>query len=340
MSAIITINSVTFPVVPPANQFGTISYRPCSVGPFVVADNNVEVEPDGSLVTPLVIPGLAEDTCYDVRFTNNCGGPGITKQITTASGSCVGFPVGNMFAALFWSSGDIDTTSDVICEGNPVSVPSYESAVWIAFFSDAGLTTPVLTSLNSFPVTVGGTPYAIGDGSSRYAHFVDWFPHLGGTPIEPGCAIDPSDIPLPALTADVCFDNSEAVTGLGNGTFTLNRGAGDPTTWGYFADMREAMIAPGASIATDSGPTAAAIAAAAAGPNSSSASRACFGQVTIGLDTPATQSLIVTIVGTADDGSTGETIIIPAAVFPTYQSAKRYFCDDNHPVDVTIDEQP
>lgn len=178
MSAIITINSVTFAATPPVNQFGTISYRPCSTGPFVVADNNVEVLPNGNLVTPLVISGLAEDTCYDVRFTNNCGGDGVTKQITTASGSCVGFPVGDMYAALFWSSGDIDTTTSVDCEGNPLELPGYRSAVWLAFFSDAGLTTPVLTSLNAFSVTVGGTPYSIGDGTPRYAYFIDHFQHV------------------------------------------------------------------------------------------------------------------------------------------------------------------
>lgn len=340
MSAIITINSVTFAATPPVNQFGTISYRPCSTGPFVVVDNNVEVLPNGNLVTPLVIPGLAEDTCYDVRFTNNCGGDGVTKQITTASGSCVGFPVGDMYAALFWSSGDVDTSSEVECEGNPLNLPGYESAVWLAFFSDAALTTPVITNLNAFGVTVGGNPYSIGDGTPRYAYFIDWFPHVSNAPVEPGCTTDETIHPLPELTAGDCFDNSEDTTGLGNGTFTLQRGAGDPTTWGYFADMREALMAPGASIAPDSGPTGAAINAGVAGPSVSSASRACFGQVTIGVDIPAGQSLIATIVGAADDGSTGETVIIPFAAFPTYQSAKRYFCDSNHPVTVTIDEQP
>lgn len=340
MSAIITINSVTFAATPAVNQFGTISYRPCSTGPFVVADNNVEVLPNGNLVTPLIIAGLAEDTCYDVRFTNNCGGDGVTKQITTASGDCVGFPVGTLYAALFWSSGDIDISTDPMCEGEPIHVPAYQSAVAIAFFSDSALTTPVITNLNNFPITVGGTPYLIGDGTPNYAYFIDWFDHITNDPSEPDCVLVETVHPLPALSAGPCFDISEALEGLGNGQFTVERAAGDGTTWGYFADMRRAIVAPSGTILGDSGPTSAAVGAGSPGPNTNNANRACYSEVTVGLDTPAGQSLIVTIVGTANDGTTGETIVIPAAVFSTYDSAKKYMSDSNHPIVVTFDEQP
>jgi hypothetical protein len=53
-----------------------------------------------------------------------------------------------------------------------------------------------------------------------------------------------------------------------------------------------------------------------------------------------TQAYTITILGTANDGSTGETISVPFAIDIFATSIKSYFLDSNHSITVTVDELP
>lgn len=85
MPAKYVITSAQFFAVPAGNQICTVMYKLCSSATYIVASNNVVVQPNGQLVTPLTITGLIEGTCYDVAMFNNCGGDkkSISKQFNT-----------------------------------------------------------------------------------------------------------------------------------------------------------------------------------------------------------------------------------------------------------------
>lgn len=88
MSATITISGVNLGGTPTVNQQVTVEYRLCDSGAYTLATATQVVLPNGSFSPVLNITGLTEGTCYDVKITNNCGGPAIVKQVTTASTAC------------------------------------------------------------------------------------------------------------------------------------------------------------------------------------------------------------------------------------------------------------
>jgi hypothetical protein len=83
MSSKITINSVTLSAVPDSNITCTVSYRLKNAVSWTQRANNVAVQPNGSLVAPLEIPALADDTEYDIWAYNNCGGAGTVVTVKT-----------------------------------------------------------------------------------------------------------------------------------------------------------------------------------------------------------------------------------------------------------------
>lgn len=88
MSATITITGVNLGGTPIVNQQVTVEYRICDSGPYTLVTSTQVVLPDGSFSPILNITPVTEGTCYDVKITNNCGGPAIVKQVTTASTAC------------------------------------------------------------------------------------------------------------------------------------------------------------------------------------------------------------------------------------------------------------
>ena len=257
-----------------------------------------------------------------------------TTTTTTTISPCPseGFPE-PAYAALFWSQGEVDTSSTIICDDNPVVEPSQSKSVWIAFFSDAGLTTPLATTINNYPVIVGGTPYLIGAGSTEFAYFIDYFPY-SSNPVDPFTCIVGETIfePLPSLSANDCFTVVTEPT-IGDGDMTIQRGAGDPTTNDYTADLGNCLYAPGSGT-----PIEVIINASQAGPITQS-NIAGYCNITVrGL--VVTQAYTITILGTANDGSTGETISVPFAIDIFATSIKSYFLDSNHSITVTVDELP
>lgn len=281
-----------------------------------------------------------ETLCYKIRWRLKCSETSFSDwQEETNIGNCVpdpcgdaGFPEGTIYAALFRSAATEDNSADTTCEGNPVHLQIDYRSVFVAFFSDVALTTPILLSLNSFPIVVNGIPYNIGDGSPNYAFFVDFFPWETTQFTGEACLTEVITSPLPTLEANDCFTVS--VAAVADGTFTLERGVGDGTTNGYNADMREAVT----DIGSFGTPPSAHVAVAAAGPNANSGWPSTS-RVTFSIDgggNPFTGRTF-TIVGTATDGTTGETFSDTFAL-GNVSSTKKYYFDSNHPITCTVDE--
>lgn len=91
----LVINSITLDCTPGA-QFNTdIEYRISGGGAFTSAGSAL-TNTDGTFVTPFVINGLAEDTCYDIQFSTTdfidcpyiemfCIGAGTTTTTTSTT---------------------------------------------------------------------------------------------------------------------------------------------------------------------------------------------------------------------------------------------------------------
>lgn len=257
-----------------------------------------------------------------------------TTTSTTTTDFCIsnGFPQ-FAYAVLFWSQGEIDTSTTITCNGNPVTEPSQSKAVWLAFFADPGLTTPLATTLNNYPVTVGGTPYLIGAGTTEFAYFIDYFPY-SSNPVDLITCIPGATVfePLPSLSADTCFTVISSA-GIADGNMTIKRGPGDPTTNGYTADLANCLYLPGSGT-----PIEVVISAGQAGPITQS-NIAGYCNITV-RSLVLGQGYTITILGTANDGSSGETITVPLAISTQVTSIKNYFLDSNHSIMVTVDEVP
>lgn len=86
MPAKITITHVGLSNVPSTNQTCSFYYKLQSEPEinFQLVNNNVAVQPNGDLVTPLVISGLDFDTIYTVRCVNNCSGNFVDEDFDTS----------------------------------------------------------------------------------------------------------------------------------------------------------------------------------------------------------------------------------------------------------------
>ena len=70
-----TINEVTFSTTPGALQNATIEYKLWSETSYTLADNNVDINTDGTLVTPVAITGLTDEEVYNIKISSNCSSP-------------------------------------------------------------------------------------------------------------------------------------------------------------------------------------------------------------------------------------------------------------------------
>ena len=310
--------TTTTTLIPPTTTTTTTSTPPTTT------TTTTTLVPPTTTTTTTVVPPTTTTTTTDT--------PPTTTTTTTSFCNANGFPE-DAYAALFWSQGEVDTTTTITCDGNPVAEPSQSKSVWIAFFSDAGLTTPLAVTLNSYSVTVGGTPYSLGGGSTEYAYFIDYFPY-SSNPVDPLTCVPGETVfePLPSLSANTCFTVVTA-TGIGDGDMIIQRGAGDPTTNDYSADLANCLYAPGSGT-----PIEVIINPGQAGPITQS-NIAGYCNVTI-RQLVLSQGYTITIVGTANDGSSGETISVPSAISTSVNSVKNYFLDSNHSITVTVDEIP
>lgn len=86
MPARIVITSVAFSFVPATNQTCSLYYKLQSdpESAFTLVSNNVDVQPDGTLTSPVTIGGLLFNTVYTVRCLNNCNGNVFDKDFDTA----------------------------------------------------------------------------------------------------------------------------------------------------------------------------------------------------------------------------------------------------------------
>lgn len=371
--ASLVINSITLSCIVEDPFQTSIEYRISGGGAYTnagVANTN----PDGTFVTPFVINGLAEDTCYDIRFSISssvdaicpyvegfCIGAGTTTTTTSTTTTsttttttsstttttttisfCMGqgFPAGDVYAALYWADSYTDTTTTEDCEGNPYSLPSESRAVWIAFYSDASLTTPIVTSLNSYPIVVNGSPVFIGDGTPQIAYFVGVYPYFWTNFTGFLCETESGYYDLPTLNDASCFDLPPVLGEVPSpAEGTIQRGSGDSTAYGFYWDFRNSIFEAGQSYG---GTLSAAVGAGSTGPYTNS-NLPVYGNITVGCDTSwggLFQKVIVTISGTANDGSSGEVLEFFGPLGGTGDSTKRYFADANHPITITFDIEP
>lgn len=261
-----------------------------------------------------------------------------TTTTTTTLAFCIeqGFPAGDIFAALYFAGSSTDTTTSAECNSQTYSLPSEDRAVWIAFYSDSALTTPVITSLNNYPITVNGNPVFVGDGTPQYAYPLGSYPY-SATDIDMGtCQTTGRLIDLPEVLDSTCFSFPEDFEVPSFASGTLQRAGGDVTTYGYFFDFRDSITEGGD---TGGSPLQANIPSGSFGP-ANQLNLPVYGEVTIGIDQPpALQQVTITISGTANDGTSGETFS-HTFVGSTVNSTKRYFVDANHPLTVTVNQLP
>ena len=336
-----TTTTTTTTLIPPTTTTTTTLFPPTTTTtttlvPPTTTTTTTLIPPTTTTTTTLEPPTTTTTTTLEppTTTTTTTLEPPVTTTTTTTVAFCItsGFPE-DAYAALFWSQGEVDTTTNVTCDGGPVPEPSQSKSVWIAFFSDAGLTTPLGVTLNNYSVTVGGTPYSIGAGTTEYAYFIDYFPY-SSNPLDPITCIPGETVfvPLPTLSANTCFTVVTSPT-LGDGDMIIQRGAGDPTTNDYSADLANCLYSPGTGTLIE-----VVINTGQAGPITQS-NIAGYCNITI-RQLVLAQAYTITIVGTANDGSSGETITVPFAIATSVNSVKNYFLDSNHSITVTVDETP
>jgi len=90
MPASYTITKINWSSPPAVMQVCSV-YHKLSADPdsaYVLDSASVQVQVNGTLVVPYVVTGLAFDTSYTIKMTNNCGGEGATIVIETPNDPC------------------------------------------------------------------------------------------------------------------------------------------------------------------------------------------------------------------------------------------------------------
>ena len=359
--ASLLINSIDISCILSSNFLTTIEYRVSGSGSYIIS-GTADTNTDGTFVSPYIINGLLDNTCYDIRFSSSeeplcpyvetfCIGSGTTTTSTSTSTSSttttttqsfcmsIGFPIGNIYGALYWADSYTDTSTNEDCDGDTYFMPSDSRAVWIAFFSDSLLTTPVITSLNNYPIVVDSSAVFIGDGTPQIAYFVGVYPYSGTAFTGYLCETYGYVNDLPTLSSSTCFLISNTISTPASGT--IARASGDSSTNGYFWDFRESIFE---ASQVDGGTLSGALGVGEPGP-STSLNFPVYGNVTLGNDAGTWLPVIgstgvqITIVGKANDGTNSEIINIPSfTLSSTALSTKRFYVDGNHPITITFNE--
>ncbi len=170
----IRIYSTTFTTTPNTNQTITISHKVCGSldSTYVEDSNSVVVLPNGNLQTPFTISGLADNTCYTVRFCNNCGGTCYTENVTTNTFDVLG--IGDMAVwldaarGITLSGGAVQTWNDISGNNNHFSAPSSSARPTVGtgigikpalIFDgiDDQLTGPALSNTSDYTIVIVGS---------------------------------------------------------------------------------------------------------------------------------------------------------------------------------------
>lgn len=281
-----------------------------------------------------------EEECYVVKWRKCCSVGVCTDYTTQEIGNCVISPceeagiqiVGGtepIYAALYWSANEVDYSDPAqACGGGGATypVPGLGWKVYIGFYQDAGLTTPIEVTLTAFSVTVNAIPYVL-NGTGK-AFFIADFQREAYSLSPIDCSLEgPFFAPLPTLAANDCFTGAAmAGEGLGAGKLKMARAGGDP------------LPGPRMNAAIQ-------ISMGTAGPNTLEEMEtteeitlnAFYGLVMYQFETPGSHAGTITIT----DGV--ETEVIPGP-FPSIGiaqpwslSTKKFIIDPNHDITVTYD---
>lgn len=70
-----TVTKIIRSTTPVAIENVTVEYKLWSATSYILVDNNVDVNTDDTLVTPLPITGLTVGEVYNIRASSNCSSP-------------------------------------------------------------------------------------------------------------------------------------------------------------------------------------------------------------------------------------------------------------------------
>lgn len=70
-----TITEIKRSTTPLAVENVTIEYKLWSDTSYTLADNNVDIEIDDTLLSPVVISGLTDGEVYNIKVSSNCSSP-------------------------------------------------------------------------------------------------------------------------------------------------------------------------------------------------------------------------------------------------------------------------
>jgi hypothetical protein len=134
------------PANPVSTQTVTVRYRINGTLSWTTATNALQILANGNISgsSPYAITGVDSGTTYDVWITNNCGGAGFIKQITT--------PTGTVYTDDYL----LDTIIYNICGQSGVTL--YSDAPFgtgVILYTDIGLTVPVTGYDYVAPVSSG-----------------------------------------------------------------------------------------------------------------------------------------------------------------------------------------
>lgn len=79
-----TLIKIIRSTTPVAIENVTVEYKLWSATSYTLADNNVDVNTDDTLVTPLAIVGLTVGEVYNIKISSNCSSP-IESYIQTVT---------------------------------------------------------------------------------------------------------------------------------------------------------------------------------------------------------------------------------------------------------------
>lgn len=90
MAATYTITKINFSSPPSVNQVCSVFHKKTAEpdSAYVLDSATVAVQPNGTFVSPFVIPGLDYSTSYTFKVVNNCGGAGDTIVAVTPADPC------------------------------------------------------------------------------------------------------------------------------------------------------------------------------------------------------------------------------------------------------------
>lgn len=132
MAAKLTLSKIPLDLLPAGNKFFTVSYGLKDSGSYTVKSNNVEVLPNGDLVTPLVIDNLIEGQWYDIFGKSNCSNVSFKKvfQMPLSAGAPVTLKNTTVYPLQFYVDGVLKATM-AIGETKTIAATEFSGAAQV-----------------------------------------------------------------------------------------------------------------------------------------------------------------------------------------------------------------